>query len=306
MIKTKGTNMIQTKPYEFMVSYTPQRQWIEKGGLKLWLAFFFIELGAGMFFMASLFDNLVSMSMGWILCAALGGGFHLLYLGKPLRFWRMVFSSGWKTSWISRGLLFVVLFIVLSLAHMTLVYSGFRSTPLCIGADVFAFLTIIYGGFAMNYVNGIHLWNTALLPILYVVSGLWGGAEITLGIALATGAAGVGTAVHEWIPPLLLVFVLLIPIYLMSVKYTSVTGQASVRYVTSSQWSPLFWIAVVVLGMVIPLAAVVSSFAAGLEGTPAALLYGAILSGLIGDLAMRYLILKGGLYSPLIPSSTRG
>jgi hypothetical protein len=32
--------MIQTRPYEFMVSYTPQTQWIEKGGVKLWLAFF--------------------------------------------------------------------------------------------------------------------------------------------------------------------------------------------------------------------------------------------------------------------------
>jgi integrase len=37
-----------------MVYYTPQREWIEKGGIKLWLAFFFIELGAGMFFIGSL------------------------------------------------------------------------------------------------------------------------------------------------------------------------------------------------------------------------------------------------------------
>jgi hypothetical protein len=32
-------------------------------------------------------------------------------------------------------------------------------------------------------------------------------------------------------------------------------------------------------------------------------LYVAIFSGLIGDLAMRYLILRGGVYAPLIPSS---
>ena len=67
--------MIQTRPYEFMVSYTPQTQWIEKGGVKLWLAFFFIELGAGMFFVASLFGNLWAMLIGWLLCAILGGGF---------------------------------------------------------------------------------------------------------------------------------------------------------------------------------------------------------------------------------------
>jgi sulfite dehydrogenase (quinone) subunit SoeC len=293
--------MIQTRPYEFMVSYTPQRQWIEKGGIKLWLAFFFIELGAGMFLIASLVNNLPAMVVGWLLCALLGGGLHLLYLGKPLRFWRMVVSSGWKTSWISRGLFFVTLFLLFGLAHM-----AFRSPPLLIAADLFAFLTVIYGGFAMNYVNGIPLWNTALLPILYVISGLWGGTEVTLGIALGSSETGVGTTVEAWVRLLLVGFILLIPIYLMSVRYTSVTGQVSVRYILRSKGSPLFWIAVVILGMVIPLTAVISTLVTGLERASVGFLYAAILSGLIGDLALRYLILKGGLYSPLIPSTSHG
>jgi formate-dependent nitrite reductase membrane component NrfD len=296
--------MIQKRPYEFMVSYTPQTEWIEKGGIKLWLAFFFIELGAGMFFVASLFDNLWAMLIGWLLCAVLGGGLHLLYLGKPLRFWRMALSSGWKTSWISRGIIFVTLFLLLGLAHMLLIQSASRFTALLVAANIFAFLTVIYGGFAMNYVNGIPLWNTALLPILYVVSGLWGGAEVTLGIALGSGGIAVGVAIEEWIRILLIGYLLLIPVYLMSVRYTSSAGQVSVRYMVSNRWSPLFWVAVVILGMVIPLAAVINSFLTGLETGSAAFLYGAILSGLIGDLAMRYLILRCGLYSPLIPSSS--
>ena len=296
--------MIQTRPYEFMVSYTPQTQWIEKGGIKLWLAFFFIELGAGMFFVASLFDNLWAMSIGWLLCAVLGGGLHLLYLGKPLRFWRMALSSGWKTSWISRGIIFVSLFLILGLIHMVLIGSATRFTALLAAADIFAFLTVIYGGFAMNYVNGIPLWNTALLPILYVVSGLWGGAEVTLGIALSSGGIAVGVAIEEWIRILLIGYLLLIPVYLMSVRYTSSTGQISVRYMLQSTWSPLFWIGVVILGMAIPLTAVITSFLTGLAAGSVPFLYAAILSGLIGDLAMRYLILKCGLYSPLIPSSS--
>lgn len=285
-----------------MVSYTPQRQWIEKGGIKLWLAFFFIELGAGMFLVASLFDSLVSMSIGWLFCAVLGGGFHLLYLGKPLRFWRMVFSSGWRTSWISRGLVFVVFFLVLSLVHIILAQSAARSIPLLTGADVFAFLTIIYGGFAMNYVNGIPLWNTALLPILYVVSGLWGGAEVTLAVASMTGTAL--NLLHEWILILLTGFIFLIPVYLMSVRYTSQTGQVSVRHMVLDKWAGLFWIGVILLGMVVPLSAVIEGFLVGPESTPVVLLYGAVFSGLIGDLSVRYLILRCGMYSPLIPSSS--
>ena len=296
--------MIQTRPYEFMVSYTPQTQWIEKGGIKLWLAFFFIELGAGMFFVASLLDNLWAMSIGWLLCAVLGGGLHLLYLGKPLRFWRMALSSGWKTSWISRGIIFVTLFLLLGLIHILLMQSAIRSTTLVVAADIFAFLTVIYGGFAMNYVNGIPLWNTALLPILYVVSGLWGGAEVTLGIALGSGGIVVGRAAEEWIRILLIGYLLLVPVYLMSVRYTSSTGQVSVRYMLQSQWSALFWIAVVILGMLVPMVAVINSMFTDLEAISTAFLYGAILSGLIGDLAMRYLILRCGVYGPLIPSNS--
>jgi sulfite dehydrogenase (quinone) subunit SoeC len=296
--------MIQTRPYEFMVSYTPQTQWIEKGGIKLWLAFFFIELGAGMFFVASLFDHLGAMVLGWLLCAVLGGGLHLLYLGKPLRFWRMAFSSGWKTSWISRGILFVSLFLLLGLVHMALLQSATRFTTLLVAADIFAFLTVIYGGFAMNSVNGIPLWNTALLPVLYVVSGFWGGAEVTLGIVLSSGGMVVGTAIEEWIRILLIGYLLLIPVYLMSVRYTSSTGQVSVNYMLQSQWSSLFWIGVVILGMVIPVTAVINSMVTGLEGISMAFLYVAIFSGLIGDLAMRYLILRCGVYGPLIPSSS--
>lgn len=296
-------SQIQTRPYEFMVSYTPQVQWIEKGGIKLWLAFFFIELGAGMFFVASLFDHLPAMAVGWLLCAVLGGGLHLLYLGKPLRFWRMAFSSGWKTSWISRGIIFVSLFLLLGLVQMMLSQSGPRSTLLLVATNLFAFLTVIYGGFAMNYVNGIPLWNTALLPILYVISGLWGGAEVTLGILLGTGGIAVGAAVEEWIRILLVGFILLIPVYLMSVRYTSSTGQVSVQYMVRGKWSSLFWIAVVIVGMAIPMTAVLSTLFNGLETASPVFLSGAILCGLIGDLALRYLILKCGMYGPLIPSS---
>ena len=295
--------MIQTRPYEFMASYTPQREWIEKRGVLLWFAFFFIELGAGTFMVSSIFRSAAGMLAGWLTCALLGGGFHIIFLGKPLRSWRMVFSSGWKTSWISRGLIFVIVFLASGLAYMGSTLWSNPPTPLLAVTNIFAFLTVIYGGFAMNYVNGIPLWNTALLPILYVISGLWSGAETTLGIFLAQGKVVSGIAVEEAIRILLIGFVLLIAVYLISVRYTSPAGKVSVRYMILSKWLPLFWIAVVILGMVVPLVTVSTSFIIGLETIPAVFLYAAIFFGLVGDLAMRYLILRCGLYSPLVPIS---
>ena len=89
------------KLYEWMVKPTAQREWIEGRGILLWLAFFFIELGAGTFFVATFFESVVVMLIGWLICGVLGGGAHILYLGHPFRFWRMVSKPG--TSWISRG-----------------------------------------------------------------------------------------------------------------------------------------------------------------------------------------------------------
>jgi len=245
------------------------------------------------------------MCAGWFLCAALGGGFHLLYLGKPLRLWRMAFSSGWKTSWISRGIIFVSLFLALGFIHTLLLTSGAKSTGLLVAADVFAFLTVIYGGFAMNYVNGIPLWNTALLPVLYVVSGLWGGAEVTLGVSLGSGAIVAGRAVEEWVRLLLAGYLLLVPVYLMSVRYTSSAGEVSVSYMLKGQHATIFWVGAVLLGMVMPAFAVAQSMVLDIEAVSVTFLYSAILSGLIGDLAMRYLILRCGVYGPIIPSSSR-
>ena len=289
------------RPYEWMVTFTPQTEWIEKRGILLWLAFFFIELGAGMFLVSSLFDSILGMFIGWLICAVLGGGIHLRYLGHPLRFWRIFVSSGWKTSWISRGMYFVTLFLLSGLIYMSLVWQASSATALLIITNILAFLVIIYGGFAMNFVNGIPLWNTAILPILYVASGLWGGAGLTLAISLATGATEIGLAVEEWTRLLLVGFIILLAVYLISVRYGSLAGQTSVREMVRGKRAPLLWIVVIALGIVFPLGVVINSFVLGLAATPVALLYMAIFFELTGDLTMRYLILRCGFYSPLVP-----
>jgi len=42
-------------------------------------------------------------------------------------------------------------------------------------AGIFAFAQSIYTGFAVSYVSAIKLWNSAILPILFVVCGFSGG-----------------------------------------------------------------------------------------------------------------------------------
>ncbi|MFC1816171.1 DmsC/YnfH family molybdoenzyme membrane anchor subunit [Thermodesulfobacteriota bacterium] len=287
---------------EWMVKPTQQTEWIEGKGILLWLAFFFIEIGAGIFFVATFFDSLLAMLIGWLICGIIGGGAHMLYLGHPFRFWRMVSRPG--SSWISRGLIFVSLFLILGFIQMILVRGGGSSLVLMTLADIFAFLTIIYAGFALNYVNGIPLWNTALLPVLYAVSGIWGGASVALGITLATGTVSTtGVSLEEWIRILLIAYIVLIIVYLISVRYTNPTGKASVQRIVIGGYWPLMWFVVVFIGLVLPIVVVVISVSTGIENMLPAVLYTAIFCELLGDLTMRYLILKGALYNPLIPSS---
>lgn len=287
---------------EWMVRPTAQTEWIERKGILLWLAFFFIELGAGAFFIGSIFESLPAMLAGWLICGAIGGGAHILFLGHPFRFWRMVSRPG--TSWISRGLIFVIIFLALGLVQMIVARAGGSSPVLLILANTFAFLTIVYGGFAMNFVNGIALWNTALLPILYAVSGIWGGAELALGTVLASGkVTTVGMSLEEWIRLLLVAYIVLLGVYLISVRYTNPTGRLSVQEIVFGRFRALMWLMVIGLGLAVPTTVVIISLNTGITNMPAGALYVSIFCELLGDLTLRYLILKGGLYTPLIPSS---
>ncbi len=292
--------MVQTRPYEFMVQYTPQREWIEKRGVMLWLTFFFTELGAGTFIVASILDSLLGMFIGWLICAVLGGGLHLLYLGHPFRFWQIVLSSGWKTSWISRGLYFVGLFLILGAIHMVLNLWASPYLALLIVSDVFALSTVVYVGFVLKQVNSIPLWNTNLLPALYAISSIWGGLGITLVAMLATGTAAIVANVEEWSPIFLLAFIFIFFISLFSVRYHGATGKISVKDIVTGKRAPLFWV-MVVLAVALPVGVVFASWLVGFV-MPVALLYILITFELLGDLFLRYWTLKYGFYSPAIPT----
>ena len=287
------------RPYEWMIEYTAQTEWIEGKGILAWLAFFFVELGAGTFLISSLFGSSLGMVMGWLICALLGGGLHLLYLGHPLRSWRILISTGWKTSWISRGLYFVGFFLVFGAIHVALNRFSAPVVGFWVAADLFAFLTIVYGGFAMNYVRDIELWNSGLLPVLFAVAGLWGGAGLTLFSALVSGIRSISDVEH-WVRIFLVSYVLLVVIYLLSATYRGLAGKYSVKEIVGGRCSLLFWIMVMGLGLCFPLGVTLWILIAGFAAVPLGLLYASIMFELLGDLTLRYCIFKCSFYRPLV------
>ena len=65
--------------------------------------------------------------------------------------------------------------------------------------------------------------------------------------------------------------------------------------------SIVFYVGVVVLGILLPVGVVIVSMVSAAATTP--LLAVAIAGVIIGDLSMRYLIMKCGVYTPLITTS---
>ena len=115
-IACKGVTMeIDVKPWEWMVKPTPQTEWITSHGMLIWLAFFFVELGAGMYFVSIFLDNMWGMFIGWLMLPLLGGGLLFLHIGKKMRVLLMI--SNFKRSWISRGFVFIGINTVLGAVH---------------------------------------------------------------------------------------------------------------------------------------------------------------------------------------------
>jgi len=289
------------KPYEWMVKYTPQTEWIERRGLFMWLAEVFGGIGAGLYLVAIYFNSVWGMLAGWLIIIAFKGGFHLAYLGKPTRFWRMILKP--QTSWIARGFIFMLSFIILGALQLIFSYwlpGTTAETVFMVLAGISAFLVAIYTGFAMNYVNGIQFWNSALLPLLFVLTGILDG----LALVVAMGMLGVNIdiiAAEAASRALLIVSAVIITIYLWSATYTGLGGKQSVITLLRGSMAPLMWLGVVLCGIVLPIAISLFTYFAGEASAPWLIV--AIICEMIGAFSLKYVILKVGTYEPLIPVS---
>ena len=62
--------MMQTKPWDFMVKLTPQREWIEGHGIMVAFAMFFGGISGGLYLSALYFHSLLGMFIAWLFAAA--------------------------------------------------------------------------------------------------------------------------------------------------------------------------------------------------------------------------------------------
>jgi len=286
------------QPHEWMLEDTPQTLWIEKKGMMIWLAEVFGALGGGLYLVGLFFNNFPGMFSGWIIVAGLKTVFHFAHLGRPFRFWRLIRRPG--SSWLARGLVFVTLFIAFGAAQLALSY-WLPGTPVEMIAKVIAgiaaFLVTTYAGLVMNCVRGIPLWNSGLLPLLFLSSGLLGGLALLLVLGLSGDHADSKMILSgfRW---LLLINAFLITIYLLGVTYSGPVGERSVGKLTHGRAASVLWLGVLFFGIAIPLAISFSDYYGG--GVSAIWLIVASACTLAGVFSFNYCLLKGANYGPLI------
>jgi formate-dependent nitrite reductase membrane component NrfD len=295
------------KPYLWMTDYTPQEEWIDRQGLLLWLAFFFTEIGAGLYLVSLLFRFWNGCIVGWLISAVLGGGLHTLYLGRPERAWRAILRP--VKSELSRGLIIMILFLLLGAIQVAPSLPWLGSLPwqsdssfLTVVVGILAFFVILHGFLTMNVMASIPFWNSAILPILSIASGIWIGSQLTLFFSLSFSEREVWMTLEPVARWSLFSYALLIFFYLWNASHASSAVQESLGVLLKGEMSLPFYLGVVLIGLVIPLAVTIGVLAG--SGPPSqGLLVLRVVCAVLGDAVLRYVITKCGRYSPLIYSN---
>ena len=293
-------------PHEWMVKPTPQTEWIERKGILVWIAEVFTALGAGLYLVSLFYGSLLGMFIAWLIIMFLKIPPHIIYFGKPLRFWRTIppFTNAWRTSWFTRGITFSVLFGGCAFIQLIFTYwlpgTGWDIAFRILGG-ITAFLVGIYSGFIMSYCKSVPFWNSALLPLVFIFAGIADGLALIMAIGLGVGQVDI-MAIETVSRILLIVNAIIIATYLWNATYTSDTAKYSAMLLLRGRIALPFWLGVVGFGIIIPLVISVSGFFA--SEASASLLITAIVFHTLGAFALKYTLLKAGIHSPILPVTT--
>jgi len=263
-------------------------------------SFFLGEVGAGLFFVSLFFDNLPGLILGLLLTSVGKTAGHLMHMGQPTRAWRAIFK--WKHSWISRGLLAIILFtgcgvvLILDSAGLTfgLLPPALKYAVMAVAGGS-ALVIMLYQGFAMSHSTAIGFWSNGIIPVIGLTYALLSGVSLLsiIGYRMLT-ARPHDDAVLQMVQIGLLVYVAIMLYSLVhAASFGSKGAQQSIALLLSGPLAKWFIPLVVVVGLVVPV--LIISF------LPQALAprLVATLALLVGYYAFRVLVFKAAVFDPI-------
>jgi len=281
------------KPYEWMISPTRQQQWIDNKGIFLWLAFFFSEIGAGLYFVSLFYEYKPGLIFGWIITLFLGGLIHIFYLGNPTRVWRMIMKP--NTSELARGIWVIGVFAVLGFFQI-ITSNGFNFLLDTI-MGILCLLIISHGFATMNVIKALPAWSSTMVLPLSIISGVWVGQQILQFMASFAEIASFATGMEVWAEVFFFTYFLCMVLYVWGTWHASDIGKQSIKNLINNELKKISLIGVAGLGVVLPL---IFTIIMSKTGTNGFLIFLRLACVFAGDLAMRFVIMKSAVYKPLI------
>ena len=315
-------NLPVTSQEKVLKLIRPQREWRWEIAVYLYLA----GMGAGAYIIGSfliwlgvsltpsrslvLFGvplNLTYAALLWgPILVAIGAPFLILDLGKKHKFFTACLNP--RTSWVARGFLILSAFIVLGLIVLAVSVlsperSGSRNALwfiLEMISVIFAFATALYTGVLLKSMKYTPIWNTPLLPTLFLASALSTGSMVVVLSVMSYGLfASSGHSLLPLIHGVIRVeqsFVLIegfiLAIYLWAVYRKGSQGKSSVHLLLFGDLKWLFWGGIVALGFFFPM--ILESLYSQLPGYPMLL----VLTGLFllcGGFFLRSGVIAAGI-----------
>jgi formate-dependent nitrite reductase membrane component NrfD len=284
------------------------------GGKRKWrdgallMALFLGGIGAGQFVISTWIIKSVDSALVGVLVVGVGKTVaHLVYLGQPKRFYRLFLKP--LTSWISRGLIFMVVFLVFAVAYLA-PDMGFSWVPwtsdsalgqtLWLAALLAAALVMVYDGFVLASCKSITSWNTALMPALFFTYAIAGGVAMTYLTMTLTGGKILNQNTLTDLDAILLGTMLaLVAIYVLNMAASTSTAREALRRLTATRLAISFIGLAMIAGLLVPLA-LTYLHELQIEGAVASVLLAvSSLLELAGDLSVRHSILRAGLHTPV-------
>ena len=290
----------------FEVRPTTQREW----HILILVAFFFGAVGCGLFLVSAFYNFTFGVMLSLLIIALIMGIPHLIYLGHPLRVWRIFTSrTAFKTSWLTRGMWGWVVFMVFGVLYIAPSLSWFAWLPWTSSegagtvmagiAAAAAIFGIIYPAFVMGQSPAIAFWNNPILPVLFALYGLIDGIDLTfISLAVLGQTYAVDVEFLERIQIFLFVLgAISIWAYLGVMSVSRVGAREAVQKLTKGELAPIFWGVVVIVGLALPLGVALYGY---FVGVPLGVSGVTGLLALVGALYFKYAVLRTGVYSPSI------
>jgi formate-dependent nitrite reductase membrane component NrfD len=301
-------------PHQAMGSMVPEfatsrTRFVEHMGFLEVLSFFGEGVGAGLYILGVISNQPLVMLLGVVfvaiavvaLVAHLGSRAHLA--------WRAI--TKFKTSWVSRGSLFISLFMAFSVPGLMVSQIPILASlekPLTILAFIFAPLVIIYAGMMLRSMKAVTLWRSYYLPVGFsshsVASALilfWCYAQF----------AGLNKDIMSWLQPATIICLLLSAaiaiLHLVNIP-RSAGIEASLDRLFRGKLRTRLILGAGGLGIIVPLVLALLSWLAAAQlgqGTVMVLLAVAAVVRLFGDYAYRSAFVMAGAYEPIVPPPSR-